>query len=75
VGRALHLGVVKGFDERRGIGSVTDDAGTRWTFHCTQIADGTRAIEVGARVAFVEVAGHLGRMEAVSLVKLGARPD
>jgi cold shock CspA family protein len=46
------------------------DATTTWPFHCTEIADGTRSVEVGRRVAFDVVAGHLGRMEAVRVTKL-----
>ncbi len=72
--RSVRLGVVTAFDEQRGLGSVADDAGGRWAFHCTQIADGTRTIAPGTRVAFLEAAGHLGRMEAVGLTKLDGRP-
>ncbi|MDA8074067.1 MAG: cold shock domain-containing protein [Actinomycetota bacterium] len=67
---SLHLGVVSAFDEARGLGTVADDADATWPFHCTQIADGTRSVEVGRRVAFDVVAGHLGRMEAVRVTKL-----
>ncbi len=66
---SLHLGVVSAFDDARGLGTVTD-ATTTWPFHCTEIADGTRSVEVGRRVAFDVVAGHLGRMEAVRVTKL-----
>lgn len=66
----LHLGVVTEFDEPRGLGTVADDAGRTWPFHCTAIADGTRTIGVGARVAFEVVPGHLGRMEATQVTKL-----
>lgn len=70
--RSLHLGVVSAFDEERGLGTVADDdTGTAWSFHCTQIADGSRTIELGVRVAFELAAGHLGRMEAVRVTKLG----
>ena len=74
MGTSLHLGVVTAFDEARGLGEVRDAAGVAFPFHCTQIADGTRTIEVGARVAFEAVAGHLGRMEAVGLTALDALP-
>jgi cold shock CspA family protein len=67
MGAALRLGVVSAFDEARGLGTVTDDAGASWPFHCTRIADGTRTVEVGARVAFVVTAGHLGRFEATEV--------
>jgi len=56
------------FDDPGGYGTVAADepAGT-WFFHCTAIADGTRAIEVGAAVDFEVVAGRLGRYEATNL--------
>ena len=56
------------FDEAKGYG-VIDDAstGARYFFHCTQIADGTRSIAVGAEVDFDVAAGRLGRWEAVAL--------
>jgi len=70
VGGSLRLGVVSAFDEARGLGTVQDETATAWPFHCTQIADGTRSVEVHRRVAFDVVAGHLGRMEAVRVTKL-----
>jgi CspA family cold shock protein len=60
-------GVVTEFDEPAGIGTVTADDGEPHFFHCTAIADGTRTIEVGARVAFEVVAGRRGRWEATDL--------
>lgn len=71
MGGSLHVGVVTAFDEARGLGSATDAAGAVWPFHCTQIVDGTRTIDVGTPVAFEVVPGHLGRMEAVQLTKAG----
>ena len=46
------VGTVVEFDESVGLGLVADDGGHKWPFHCVSIADGTRAIDVGARVAF-----------------------
>ncbi len=66
----IRLGVVTAYDAPRGLGSVSDETGGSWAFHCTRIADGSRQIEVGARVAFTLAAGHLGKMEAASLTKL-----
>ena len=60
-------GVVTEFDEPAGIGTVTGDGGDTHFFHCTAIADGTRTIEVGTRVAFEVVPGRLGRWEAADL--------
>jgi cold shock CspA family protein len=63
-------GVVAEFDEERGIGLVEDADGSQWFFHCTQIADGTRMIEVGAAVRFEVRPGHLGRWEAAAITPL-----
>jgi cold shock protein len=60
-------GTVSAFDERRGLGEVTADDATVYSFHCTVIADGTRTIEVGARVEFEIVPGRLGRWEAAAI--------
>ena len=59
-------GRVTAFDEQRGLGTVEAE-GTTYPFHCTQIADGTRSIEVGTSVAFEVVAGGMGRWEAGSV--------
>jgi cold shock CspA family protein len=60
-------GTVRAFDEAAGLGVVVDTAGRELPFHCTEIADGTRTIEVGTAVAFAVVAGRLGRWEAADL--------
>jgi cold shock CspA family protein len=60
-------GVVAEFDEPRGIGRVQGDDGTEWFFHCTQIADGSRTIAVGAPVSFEVRPGHSGRWEAAAI--------
>jgi cold shock CspA family protein len=73
MGLQLRLGVVTGFDELRGLGTVADDAGGAWSFHCTAISDGTRTVAVGTPVAFEVVPGHLGRMEATRITKLDGR--
>ena len=64
------LGEVVAFDEHAGLGTVRGDDGRELGFHCTAIADGSRRIEVGARVAYEVVPGHLCRYEAAHL-----RPD
>jgi cold shock CspA family protein len=68
----LGFGTVTAFDGDRGLGVVTDGAGREWPFHCTSIADGTRAIDVGTDVAFVAAAGNLGRMWADEVTALPA---
>jgi cold shock CspA family protein len=60
-------GVVAEFDEGRGLGTIRADDGAVLPFHCTAIADGTRTIPVGQRVAFDVVAGLVGRWEASSV--------
>ena len=57
-------GVVTAFDDDRGIGTIADDDGASYGFHCTSLADGTRQVAVGTRVTYLVAAGHLGHMEA-----------
>jgi len=61
------VGVVSSFDEPRGLGEVTGSDGTRFPFHCTAIADGTRDIPLDTPVTFRVVAGHLGCWEATAI--------
>ena len=61
-------GTVIEFDEARGVGTIEAGA-TRHFFHCTQIADGTRAIRVGQAVEFTVVPGRLGDWEATDIQK------
>ena len=63
-------GTVAEFDEHAGMGTIRSDDGREYFFHCTQIADDTRTIDVGAPVRFEVVAGHLGRWEAARVEKL-----
>lgn len=49
---------------------VTADDGTEFPFHCTQIADDSRQIDVGVPVEFVVIPGGIGRWEAGVIVKL-----
>ncbi len=64
----LVTGQVASFDDPRGYGTVVaDDGRGPWFFHCTAIADGTRTIEVGDRVVFTVVPGHIGRWEAMDI--------
>ncbi len=69
IGRDPRPGVVSAFEEERGLGTITDEAGVAYGFHCTAIADGTRSIEVGAPVTFVVRPGHRGRLEASRVEK------
>jgi cold shock CspA family protein len=60
-------GSVSAFDQRVGLGEVTADDSTVYPFHCTVIADGSRTIDVGAKVEFDVVAGRLGQWEAAAV--------
>jgi cold shock CspA family protein len=62
-------GVVAEFDEARGLGVVASTDGTTYPFHCTQIADGTRTIEVGTPVRFDVGPGLPGVWEARGVAK------
>lgn len=59
-------GTVTAFDESSGLGTITTGDGDRHPFHCIEIADGTRSIEVGAEVSF-DVLAKLGRWEAANI--------
>ncbi|MBK5289333.1 MAG: cold shock domain-containing protein [Acidimicrobiia bacterium] len=61
-------GVVRAFEESRGIG-VIDADGRSYPFHCTQIADGTRTVRVGTTVQFRIVPGRRGDWEAAEIEK------
>ena len=68
-------GRVVAFDVEAGHGEVEADDGRRLFFHCSAVADGSRAVPTGAEVAFGVVPGHRGRWEAASLVVLRAEGD
>ncbi|MGD9702157.1 MAG: cold shock domain-containing protein [Acidimicrobiia bacterium] len=59
-------GRVVEFDADRGLGRIDADDGRSFRFHCTQIADGSRSIPVGAEVRF-DVLAKLGRYEATAI--------
>ncbi len=59
-------GTVIEFDEYVGLGEVRTDGGDRFLFHCVEIADGSRTIEVGAEVEF-ELRPYLGRYQAEAI--------
>ena len=62
--RTQRTGRVVAFDADRGLGEIEEPDGTRRAFHCTQIADGSRAVPVGAEVRYVLVPAPLGVWEA-----------
>ncbi len=62
-------GEVVAFDDHAGFGTVRAENGRELFFHCTQSADGSRTIAVGANVSFEIVPGHLGRWEAARVAE------
>lgn len=48
----MPAGTVTQFDEYVGLGEVTAPGGEVYPFHCVEIADGSRTIEVGTDVEF-----------------------
>lgn len=59
-------GTVMSFDANVGLGSVAGIDGVSYPFHCIEIADGSRTIDVGAEVSF-DLLAKLGRWEAANL--------
>jgi CspA family cold shock protein len=59
-------GVVTGFDEVVGLGVISDAGGDPYPFHCIEIADGSRSVEIGAEVRF-DLLAKLGRWEAANI--------
>ena len=62
----MPIGKVIAFDEHVGLGEVRSDDDKVYLFHCVEIADGTRTIEVGVSVEF-DLMLKLGRFEASRL--------
>jgi cold shock CspA family protein len=63
---------VTAFDDDAGLGEITSDDGEVLGFQCTRIADGSRTVDVGARVVYEVAPGHRGRWEAVAVVVVAA---
>lgn len=62
---------VVAFDEAAGWGTLRSVAGDEFFFHCTQIADGTRTIPVGAPVQTRLAPIGLGVWEATDVRAAG----
>ncbi len=60
------IGRVVDFDEHVGLGHVSAADGTEYLFHCVEIADGSRRIDVGTTVEF-DLLRKFGRDEASQL--------
>lgn len=66
--RFAHLaGTVVTFDDHAGWGTLRTDDGAELFFHCTQIADGTRTIAIGAAVTAEASPIGLGTWEATQV--------
>ena len=65
--KAHYSGRVAEFDDHRGRGTVEARGGLYFPFHCTAIADGSRAIGQGTEVRFRLVIGPLGALEATAI--------
>ena len=65
---AEHTGTVIAFDGAVGLGHVERDDGRRFLFHCIELADGTRSIEVATPVTFGLLC-KLGRYEASAVTR------
>jgi cold shock CspA family protein len=63
-------GTVATFDEHAGHGVIRAEDGRELFFHCTQLVDGSRTVEIGTLVRFDVVAGHSGTWEAARVEKL-----
>jgi cold shock CspA family protein len=63
-------GVVAAFDERVGLGAIALEDGREVTFHSTQLDDGTRRVDVGARVTARVARWHRGELEATAVTTL-----
>lgn len=62
-------GRVTSFDAHVGLGEVMTEAGETLMFHCAEIQDGSRSIEIGQPVRFVS-RSKFGRNEAFAIVKV-----
>lgn len=65
---APHLGTVVAFDAVVGLGEVERNDGQRFQFHCIELADGTRTIDVSTEVTFGLLC-KLGRYEANAVTR------
>lgn len=59
------VGIVTEFDASVGLGTIEGPDG-QVSFHCIEIADGSRHVEVGTEVTF-DLLAKLGRWEAAAI--------
>lgn len=62
-------GTVTSYDEVKGLGTVTGSDGREYAFHCIEIADGSRTIDVGQAVRFQPLP-KFGRIQAGRVSKV-----
>ncbi len=62
-------GVVTEFDVHIGLGIIVSETGESYPFHCVNIADGKRTIDVGAKVTFDTFDHPRGRTEARAITQ------
>lgn len=65
-------GIVEEYDAESGLGLTLETDGSRYRFHCSAIADGSRQIGVGTEVIFSLRLVVLGQIEAADLVSVSA---
>jgi CspA family cold shock protein len=63
---ARRRGKVSAFDEAVGLGTITTVTGDEHLFHCIEIANGSRTIDVGTEVSF-DLLAKFGRWEAANV--------
>jgi cold shock CspA family protein len=67
----VQIGRVVTFDAASGLGTVeTHGGGDHYAFHCVEITDGSRQIDVGTIVAFTIIL-KLGALEAACVTTAG----
>jgi hypothetical protein len=65
--KAVYSGRIASFDDFAGRGEIEAGGGMRFPFHCTAIADGSRAIAPDTAVKFRLAPGPLGALEATRI--------
>ena len=65
--RKIVTGIVRSFDEQRGVGIVEIDQGKQLTFHATAFIDGSRSIERGSPIVACQVPAHGGERQLVDI--------
>ena len=63
-----HIGTVVEFDAAVGLGEIERNDGQRFQFHCIELADGTRTIELSTAVTFGLLC-KLGSYEASTVTR------